>query len=147
MKNQMPGWAGVARVGDMRTENRKSPRVAKVLDGHAERVATVLAEGEDREVKVRVVDVSREGVGFVAAEPFDKDAFIRLSLMVADRVGATMGGKRFVTSAVVRNCSRREDGTFAVAAGYRVGVKLKEQSGRELDAWNDLISMWSRKEF
>lgn len=123
----------------MRMENRQSPRIAKQLFGHAERVATELAAGQDRELAIRVVDVSREGIAFLAPEPFDRDAFVRLRLDVDAFTGTASRGGHFTTSCVVRDCAARPDGIF------HVGAKLKEQTGRELETWLDLVQRWSPK--
>lgn len=129
----------------MRAEHRKEPRVGKQLEGTAERVATILHQGQNRVVKIHLLDVSHEGVGFVSPEPFDKSAFVRLAIETSPHESPAVANRRFVTSVSIRNCAPRAAGAFEVQAEYRVGAVLKEQTGREWESWNELVRGWSRK--
>lgn len=122
------------------SEKRRCSRVAKQLDGTAERAALLLPAGRHRSVPVLVFDVSRDGIGFVSLEPFERDTFARILIQTGEAGGATLGLRAFSAPVVVRHC------TPVRKRGYKVGVMLrKEDAGRDRAAWNELIQYWSRR--
>ena len=82
---------------------------------------------------MQVHDVSRDGIGFLSREMFDRDAVVRVTIDFGHDTGA---GRKFSTEGVVRICTPEPDG------GFRVGVLLKERTGRELQTWHDIIQRW-----
>lgn len=127
----------------MQAENRRSPRIPKELSATAERVATGLHSGETRFFPVRIVDVSRDGIGFMSPEAIDRDAFVRLTISMSMADGMAATGRLFITSVSVRNCARHKDGGYQVHARYRVGASLKEQTPQEHEGWHELVRKWS----
>jgi len=123
----------------MRIENRKSERVPKHFKAVLERVATVLLDGESRIVQGALANVSREGMGAVSSEIFDRDAAVQVTIFMDLEQGLPSVGKTFTTACTVSNCT--SDG----AGCFRIGMRLKQRTGRELTNWNDLIHKWSAK--
>ena len=99
----------------------------------------MLLESEKRVVQGKLVDVSREGMGVVSPEPFDRDASIRVTVVMELEQSLASVGREFTTTCHVRNCT--PDG----AGGFKIGMVLKERTGRELTNWSDLIQKWSAK--
>lgn len=118
---------------------RNESRIPKTFRAVVERVASVIEAGASQSVAAESLDVSLHGIGFIAAEPFDRDAYVRVTVFM-DASQADAGiGKRFVTEARIRECVRRPDGR------YHVGLHLQERTTREIDDWGELITRWSSK--
>lgn len=129
----------------MRPEHRKEARIAKTLPAVAERVATILKAGQERVVRVVLVDLSREGVGFISPEPFDEGALVRLTIEMEASGGMMQTGRFFVTAVHIRNCVAVPDESRGGRPGFKVGAIVREQTGRQWESWNELIRRWSRK--
>ncbi len=126
----------------MLTERRKSRRIPKEFSATLERVATLRGAEESRFIRVKIIDVSREGIGFISPEPFDRDAFVRVVVSMSLDEGKAATGRLFITSAAIRNCAPEKKGGYHVQASYKVGALLKEQSGLEHTGWHELIRQW-----
>ena len=126
----------------MRAERRKSARIAKQFSATAERLSVALPEGLNRMVHVLILDVSRDGVGFVSREPFDRDAMLRLNIDTAGLENAGATGRHFVALATVRYCLPVKS---RGRSGYRGGAQFKSLSSRETEAWNDHLRRWTGK--
>lgn len=129
----------------MRPEHRKEARIEKALPAVAERVATILKAGQERVIRVTIVDLSREGLGFIAPEPFDEGALVRLTIEMETSGGMMQTGRFFVTAVHIRNCVAVPCKTPGGRHGFRVGAVVREQTGRQWESWNELIRLWSRK--
>lgn len=97
------------------------------------RLASTLPEGRSRELSAKVHDVSRDGMGFLSREPFDRDEVVRVTIDFGRDTGE---GRGFVTEGVVQTCTPGTNGDF------RVGIALKKRTGRDLQTWHDIIQRW-----
>lgn len=95
--------------------------------------------GESREMSAEVIDVSREGIGLLVSERFDRDAYLRITLIMDEAQGLAAIGRRWVTEGVVRSCAAQDENLF------KIGVVLRERTGKEREDWQELVTKWSAK--
>jgi hypothetical protein len=121
----------------LRREWRKANRIRKLFDATIERKAAILHPGQTRLIRALVIDVSRDGLGLVAMEPFERQAQVRVTIEIAEQSRVPGMSSSFASSAVVRDC-----GPFS-RGGFRIGVQLLTGTGRELDIWGEFIKKWT----
>ncbi len=121
-----------------RSEKRQSIRITKMIDATVERLGLALVKGQSRVVAALVVNVSREGVGLVAKESFDRLAKIRIAIHINVETGLPDADNPFKTDGEVRFCSLVGGGR-----GFRIGVQIEFRSGREAELWQELVRRWS----
>lgn len=118
-----------------RNEHRRSPRIPKMLDASIERTALVQVEGQNRVVPALICDVSREGIGFAALEPFDVDSPVRVNIELTKE---GLGSRRLIIPAIVRHCTPVRN------RGFKVGLLIrKELAGHGMTVWMELVQRWS----
>lgn len=121
------------------SNNRRSTRLALHLKARIERVATRLLPGETRGCGAEVEDVSLAGISLIVNERFDRDAHVRVTVMMTEQSGLAAVGSRWVSEGSVRSCAALD------AEAFKVGILLHERNGRELEAWQELLTKWSPK--
>lgn len=115
------------------SEKRKSPRLEKRFDTTIERAAMILPKGLNRAVPALAIDVSRDGLGLVTLEPFERESMARVLVDVGE-AGAGLGLKKFSATVVVRHCRPVRN------RGYKIGLLIKKEgTGREVETWHALI--------
>ena len=125
----------------LKSNNRLAPRVPRHFQALVTRAATRLIAGETRELPAEVVDISRTGIGLVVSERFDCGALIRIRLTVHDDADVAAVGRQWTTEGEVKQCA-------ALGADrFRLGVELRERSGRELEAWLNLVARFTPRLF
>lgn len=91
------------------------------------------AAGHHAMVGAELINASRTGLGFVAAEAFDADEIVRVTLHF-DR--ETDAGRQFSLEGTVRICIPEHKDHF------RTGVFLHDMSLHDLQLWHDMIERW-----
>ena len=125
----------------LKPNSRNAPRVPRHFQAVVTRAATRLIAGETRELPAEVVDISRNGLGLIVSERFDCGALIRIRLILQDDADVTAAGRQWTTEGEVHQC------TAMAADRFRLGIELRERSGRELEAWLNLVDRFSPRLF